>query len=302
MTLKSFVLSHPFLYELYFFLTRKKINRKFLDKKIYNLNKSDDFRVPKKDLIVSLTSYGERLPDLKYTLFSLVNQSIKPEKIIVWLGENEKIPSELSVFNRFGVEFSFCSDIRSYTKLIPSLVQYPNKHIVTADDDIYYKRNWLKKLWNIHLRYPNDKITHIAHKVCFNNENKILPYNHWKNNIHRLPPNNTVFPTGVGGILYPFPRQINPIFLDSTVFMKCCPNADDIWFYFMGLLSNQRTVIVPFPYNKLKYVDIYKEYGLNNKTTLQATNVQENMNDVQFRSVMEYFNLKDEDLFRLVNN
>lgn len=300
MNIKTFILSHKILYELYFFLSRKKINRRSLDKKIKKLDIWNDFKVPQKDLIVSLTSYGERLSDLKYTLLSLIRQSIKPEKIIVWLGDGEVIPDELHIFEKFGVEFLFCSDIKSYTKLIPALLKYPHKHIVTADDDIYYKTNWLKKIWDVHINYPHTKVTHIAHEVKFSTSKKILSYNQWNMNICKSTYHKKIFPTGVGGVLYPTPRKIESFFLDESVFMKYCPNADDIWFYFMGLLSGEETIIVPSPHNKLKYVDIYKEYGLNNKTTLQSANVQGNMNDVQFRRVMEYLNLTDEDLYNLI--
>ena len=72
MSIKTFVLSHKILYELYFFLAQKKINKRKLDKKIKKLEGWNDSKNPQKDLIISLTSYGERLPDLKYTLFSLI--------------------------------------------------------------------------------------------------------------------------------------------------------------------------------------------------------------------------------------
>lgn len=302
MKIKSFILSRSFLYELFFFLARKKINRKLLDKRIKKLNRWHDSRIPQKDLIVSLTSFGERLPDLKYTLFSLIRQSVRPEKIIVWFGEGECILDELHVFKKFGVEFCFCHDMKSYKKLIPSLLKYPEKHIVTADDDIYYKKDWLKKIWDVHVKWPHAKVAHIAHKVEFSPSKKILPYKQWKKNICRNSCYKQIFPSGCGGVLYPAPHKIENFFLDESVFMECCPNADDIWFYFMGLLSGEETMIVPYPYNRLQYVDIYKEYGLNNKTTLQASNVQGNMNDVQFRSVMEYLNLTDEDLFNLISS
>ena len=251
------------------------------------------------DLIVSLTSYGERLSDLKYTLFSLVLQSVRPEKIIVWLGEGETIPDSLRMFERYGVEFAFCKDTRSYTKLVPALCKYSDKYIVTADDDIFYEKDWLKKLWCTHLRYPADKITHIAHVVSFGSNGILLPYNKWRHNVRAATCGKMYFPTGVGGTLYP-PTPAPEYFLDENLYMKLAPNADDVWFYFMGILSGQNTRIVRHPCNRLKYVDIYKEYGLNGKSTLQSVNVEQNQNDMQIRAVMEHFNISDEYLREMI--
>ena len=300
--IKKIVFSNRFLYETFFFLTRKKINRRNLDKKIQKLVEKENIASERiNDLIVSLTSYGERLSDLKYTLFSLLQQKICPEKIIVWLSPGEHIPDELHNFERFGIEFKFYeTNIKSYTKLIPALKQFPDKYIVTADDDIFYKKNWLRKIWKCHLKNPNSKICHIAHEVGFNKEKKVLPYRKWKHSVIGKQKNRKIFfPTGVGGVLYP-PHLIPEIFLDEYLFMKLCPNADDVWFYFMGLLSNQETIIVPHPYNHLKYVDIYKECGLNGKSTLQSVNVEQNFNDIQIRNVMNHFDLSDEKLYNLI--
>lgn len=301
MSLKSFILNHKILYELYFLLSGKKINRKKLDKQIRNLNKSFTENNEIKDLIISLTTYGERLKEVQYTLLSLIRQSIKPEKIIVWLANDEIVPNELSVFKQFRVEFKYCKDIKSYKKLIPALNLYSEKCIVTADDDIFYKKNWLKKLWVCHLKNPDSKITHIAHRVSFTDSKELKPYTKWIHDLNSAPKGKNIFPTGAGGILYP-PHAISIDFLNEDLMMSLCPKADDVWFYFMGILSEQDTIIVPHPYNHLRYIDIYKEYGLNSKETLQSINVEQNYNDVQIRKVMAHFGLNNESLYQLLNN
>lgn len=302
MNLKKIILSHKILYEFYFFLCRKKINRIKIDRQIKKLREEKNKISQKVDgLVVSLTSFGERLNDLKYTLFSLIIQTVRPEKIIVWLANGEKLPNELDIFKIYGVEFNYCDDIKSYKKLIPALKNFSDKSIVTADDDIYYERDWLKKLWDCHLKNPSCKITHIAHRVSFDKKNKLQPYTKWMHNLNFAPIDKINFPTGCGGVLYP-PNVVPEDFLNENLMMKLCPNADDVWFYFMGILSGQDTVIVPHPYNHLRYVDIYKEYGLNEKLTLQSVNVGQNLNDVQIRNVMTYFGLDDGALYQLLNN
>lgn len=296
MSLKKFILSHKILYETYFFIRRKKINRKKLDKQLELLkNGKLAFSQNREtsNVIISLTSYGERLFDLKYTLFSLVLQSVKAEKIIVWIADDEKIPNELKIFEKYGVEFSFCEDIRSYKKLIPALCKYPNRNIVTADDDIFYNKNWLKKLVDEKKIYPNCIVAHIAHKVSFDSDGKLLPYNKWPHNVSSENSSRLLFATGVGGVLWnsaDFYRDI----CNEELFTTLAPKADDVWFYFMStVLNGTKVKVVKNPCNHLRYVDIYKEYGLNGKSTLASENVNQNLNDKQIYAIMDYYKISD---------
>ncbi|MCF0124661.1 MAG: glycosyltransferase family 2 protein [Clostridia bacterium] len=236
---------------------------------------------------------------MKYTLYSLISQTITPEKIIVWLYYGETVPLELESFQQFGVYFEYCDDIKSYKKLVPAILKYPGKYIVTADDDIFYKKNWLEELWKCHLKFPADKITHIAHRLKFDEKGNLLNYRDWGKAVS--DPSGNLFPTGVGGTLYP-PPPVFPDLCKSELFMNLCPKADDVWFFFMGFLAKQIVRLVPNPQNKLKYVDIYKEYGLNGKYSLQSENVGENLNDQQIRNVMNHYGIKDVDLILGVKN
>ncbi|MBR4267259.1 MAG: hypothetical protein IKQ46_14485 [Bacteroidales bacterium] len=298
--IKKIILSHKFLYEIFFFLTGKKLNKKKVDKQIKKFV-YDSSREIIKNLIVSLTTYGERVAELKYTLFSLVNQTIRPEKIIVWLSDadfsRDKLSNELLAFENYGVEFKFSKDLRSYTKLVPALEQYPDYYIVTADDDIYYKKNWLKKIWNTHLQYPNRIIAHICHKLRFDDNFKLLPYNAWYNTINNS--SDGLFVTGVGGVLY-HKSYLHEDVLKQNLFTILSPKADDVWFNFMIWLHGTDIVLINKPYNKLKCVDVYKEYGLNGNSSLQHENVEQNLNDVQISNIMKHYNISDEDLYKMI--
>jgi hypothetical protein len=302
--IKQFVLSHSFLRESYFILFQKKINRNKIDKKIAKLSgeeqTNDKDRVD--NLIVSLTTYGKRINDLKYTLYSLIVQTIQPEKIIVWLSKDEYnselslIPKELSVFWGYGVEFRFCEDLRSYKKLIPALLAYPEYNIVTADDDIFYKKKWLEKLWKLHLKKPNTIIAHVTWKISFTKTKNVKKYNTWKREIKKHIDSPFLMAMGCGGILYR--RELLYKDVDNAALcMRLSPLADDIWFYFMAILNKTKISIVRNPYIKLKYIDIYKEYGLNDMPTLAAENVDNEKNDTQLAAVMEYYNLEGSKLY-----
>jgi hypothetical protein len=282
-------------------LSGKKLYKTQIDKKIQKIRLSKKGKT--EGLVVSLTSYGERINDLKYTLHSLVNQSLQPEKIIVWLSKEkcslENLLKDLLQFQNYGVEFSFCEDIRSYTKLVPALEKYPDKIIAIADDDIYYHKNWLKKLWLYHLKNPDIIAAHLAHQVCFSPEKTLLPYTKWKHDVASNKIRYDFFPTGVGGVLYQ-KRLLHEDVCKKDLFLKLSPYADDVWFYFMIILAKTKVAIVSHPFRNLKYVDIYKEYGLNNKNTLQNINVQNNKNDEQIKSILDFYGITESDFAMLI--
>ena len=105
------------------------------------------------DIVVSLTSYGVRVNDtLPYTLYSLLCQTRVPNRIIVWLDNDnwndDTLPPILKKIKEFGVEFRFVEDIRSYKKLIPALKSFPDNVIITVDDDLYYNPQTLEWLYD----------------------------------------------------------------------------------------------------------------------------------------------------------
>jgi hypothetical protein len=292
--IKSIILKHKYLYEIYFFITRKNINRNKIDKKIIKLCK---FKNPPRveGLIVSLTTYGERLKDVRYTLYSIQEQSILPEKVVLWLSyddyrENQAYINKLQyLFSRANLEIIKTKDIFSYKKLIPALEKFPNYYILTADDDIYYRKNWLKKIWSEHQKNPKNVMCHIAHKISLN-EQGIMPYNQWKSRIKNKMSSFLVFGCTGGGILYHKSYLYKDV-LNENIFLKYAPTADDIWFYFMTIMNNRKYQVVKAPHNRLRCTDIYKEYGLNGKQTLVSQNVDQGKNDIQFAAIMNYYNL-----------
>ena len=77
------------------------------------------------ELIVSLTSYPRRFPILKFTIRSLLNQTVRPDRVILWLAEDDVTYLPSAVRRLAGLEVRTCPDLRSFKKLIPALEQFP---------------------------------------------------------------------------------------------------------------------------------------------------------------------------------
>ena len=243
-------------------------------------------------LIISLTTYPQRISDIDVVIFSLINQSIKADKIILWLAYEEfpnlekDIPNHILNLKKFGLEIEFCHNIYQYNKLIHALKKHPNDLIVTADDDIYYPYNWLEKLYKSYLENPNVIHCHRGHRIRFDDKNNILPYSQWLQEFK--PENNNTsflnFATGCGGILYRSKLLHNDIF-NEELFLKLCPKADDVWFWAMALLNNTKINIIES--NILPIADY--ELGYNYYSKLVDINVIKNFNDIQLDNCFKYY-------------
>ncbi|GHT94915.1 hypothetical protein FACS1894122_11990 [Alphaproteobacteria bacterium] len=85
-------------------------------------------------LIVSLTSYPERMYDMHFALYSLLNQTLKPDAIVLWLSKEEfpngekEVPDNVLKMREHGVAIKFYEkNIRQFLKFIPSLKEYPDE-------------------------------------------------------------------------------------------------------------------------------------------------------------------------------
>ncbi len=270
----------------------KTINKAEIDKEIETF-KSNGVTGDGKDLIVSLTSFPQRMYELHYTLYSLLTQTVKPGKIILWLAREEfpnledDIPQKVLKFKDNGLTIKWYKNIYSYKKLIPALKNYPNNVIVTADDDIFYENDWLEKLIESHKQNKNCIISHRAHKIKITKEGNIAPYKNWSKKIKDTTPSFLNFLTGAGGVLYPINCFYKDVF-DEELFMELAPKADDLWFWAMALLNNTKTCVAKNCTKQLTYINPERERGLTNEITLFWLN-KKGGNDLQLENIINHY-------------
>jgi hypothetical protein len=247
-----------------------------------------------RSLVLSLTSYGRRVLDtVPYTIISLLRQSFKPDELILWLDDTnwseENIPKSLKRLQKFGLTIEYCDDIRSYKKLIPTLINRPDSIVITTDDDVYYPSDMVERLHKEYQKNPNRVYCNIAHSVKVDSVRGLCGYKEWNGDVYGES-GPQVFPVGVGCILYD-PRLLYKDVTRKELFTQLSPLADDVWFYFMELLNGteccvlERRKMGPFYPIDTFYQALHKD------SNLVKQNVGEDMNDRQIRNVMEYYGI-----------
>ena len=189
------------------------------------------------ELIVSLTSYPARFGTLHLTIKSLLDQTVRPDRIILWIGTSAigEIPPEVREFEGGIFSIRACDDVGSFTKIVPALIACPDAFLITADDDNYYPDFWLERLVAAYDSHNPTIVYHRGHRPTFLADGKLAPYREWDREVidsRSLKPGTSVMPTGVGGVLYP-PGSLPVETTDLNLIRQLCSTCDDSWLYFM---------------------------------------------------------------------
>ena len=270
------------------------INRDEIASKVENFTEYGLNQEPRETpLIVSLTSYPKRMYDIHLTLYSLLNQTCKPDVLVLWLAREQfpngeaDVPRKVLALKEHGLSIKWCEDLRSFKKLIPSLREWPDACIVTADDDLYYREDWLQELWSAYLKSDkNTIIAHRCHHVPLDSQG-ILPYKKWPKCISWREASFLNFQTNGGGVLYA-PGILPPEASNVEQIRALAPSADDLWFWAMSVLAGKKVSIVDNPH-EIIFVNPVREAGLNNDGTLYKTNSGGGGNDVQLANILNAY-------------
>lgn len=241
-------------------------------------------------IIITMTSFPARMEYWKYVLYSLINQTLMADKIILWLAKEEfrnsenDMPDFMDDLKEYGVQVEWCDNIKSYKKLIYALKMYPDDLLVTVDDDVFYPENMVEELYSEHLRFPECIIANRVHKIKWEKSKRMpLPYSSWEMESNFDEPSYNLMATGVGGVLYPNAQVLNSDVYRQELFTRIAPYADDIWFWAMAV-SNKTKIKKSKSHEKLTYIDPLNERnGIN---TLGELNVRGGGNDRQIKKVI----------------
>jgi len=246
------------------------------------------------EIIVSLTTFSNRVYEVYLAIESIMQQTMKPNRIILWLEEDLKdfkLPVFLLNQIKRGLEIKYCKNIKSYKKLIPSLIAFPQAAIITIDDDALYFFDLIENIINEHIKHPDYILCGRMYLMKLKNK-KPDKYSKWIEGYNSTEVSPLNFPTGIGGILYP-PNCFTKEVLNEDVFTDICKFADDIWFKAMSLLNN---VPVKKVFTHSKNSKDYYSNVLDNR--LVDINIGQGMNDIQLKAVFDKYNLYDKLLIK----
>lgn len=246
------------------------------------------------EIVVSLTSYGKRIHEVYLAIESIMQGTIKPNKIILWLSEeefkNKELPTILKKQQERGLEIKYCKDIKSYKKIINTLKEYPNASIITIDDDLIYNFELVENLVQSHKSKPNCIWANRIHEITYNENGSLKSYLQWKWNSRTGAKNSKHnFFTSGGGTLFP-PHSLNDEVLNEDVFMELCPTADDVWLNAMARL--QKTEICKSFTHDSKGDDFLVNENLQADGLSTINNApQNNQNDLQIKAVFNRYGI-----------
>lgn len=249
-------------------------------------------RDSEKNIIVSLTSFPKRIDTVWITITTLLNQSVKPNRIILWLSEEEfpmgdkSLPEKLKRLRERGLEIRFCENLKPHKKYYYSMLENPDSIIITFDDDILYPENVIEVLEQYHDKFSESIICNRGHIMIFDNDS-IAPYNKWLINPKISEgPRLDVCPTGIGGVLYP-PKSLHRDIFNKNDIIELCLNADDLWLKAMSA-RNETTIV-----KTNDFTEDFAQIPNTDKVGLTKTNVDKNQNDIQLQKILSKYNFTE---------
>lgn len=227
-------------------------------------------------VIVSLTTYPARINSVYKTISTLLQQTVKPDRLILWLAEpqfpDKDLPQNLTRLQEFGLEIKWVEkDIRSFKKLIPALKEFPEDIVITVDDDNYYDERLVEFLYNSYLENPEYIHARQAFVVRHDkNGDLVMKARNYVYNSTYLP-SFLNEPVGCGGVLYP-PHVLDENVLNEEQFMQKVPTNDDLWFWAHALIKGTKIKVIKNNYKLKNYiVENSQEDALWQKNMINST-------------------------------
>lgn len=250
------------------------------------------------DVIVSLTSFPARIDKVWITIETLLNQTHKPQKILLWLAE-EQFPDKEKVTEMFkgqckrGLDICYCDDLRSHKKYYYTMLDNPNNIVITADDDMLYPEDFIEQLYNTHLKYPDCICCNWAHRIGLKTDGSFLKYSEWEHiSNEEITPDLLIMAVGCEGVLYP-PHSLSTQLFDKEKIFSLCLSADDIWLKMNSIVSTTKTVRT----NKRSV--LWFSVLSTQKIALHKVNCGENKNDEVLVNMQSIFREEILSLYRI---
>ena len=242
------------------------------------------------DVIVSLTSFPGRIDKVYKALNSVFTQSFTPDKVILWLAEEQfpereaQLPESIMEYTNLGLEIRWCpEDLKPHKKYYYVMQEFPQALIITVDDDLIYDGQMIEVLVTSYLHFPGAVSATRTHLMQLDEQGRIAPYSSWLKEFSGIlgQPSMQLFSTSGAGTLYP-PDSMDKELFNIENIRRLSPNADDLWFKVMQLKKGTPVVLAKRN-EKLVYVPE------SQKIALYHVNERLNENDVQLNNILNVY-------------
>lgn len=218
-------------------------------------------------IVVSLSSDEDNFDNLEYTLYSIFNQKVSPDKVVLWLSneyELSELPYSITKYVKSGLDIRFVEDKGTYTKAIYALREFKDSIVVVADDNIYYPKTWLLKLYHSYISHPEDIHVHNMAKVVFD-KNEFESFRKWKKFAGGDKSDFISFPISSGGVLYPPNCFVNDINRED-IYKNKVNTIWEVWSWVISVVSGRKVRQVKNHIGRFAVTGIaegFKKYNIN---------------------------------------
>lgn len=218
-------------------------------------------------LIVSLTSYPDRISTLKNVLDSILTNTHLPDLIVLNLyikefpNKENDLPENLkNILCKKIFEINWCNqNIKSFKKLLPTLEHYGfDNDIITIDDDVIYPVNFISSF--IKSKSKNSILCYRAREMRLHRV-KFIPYNETKKIFYNssIKPDFSYLFTGVGGVFYPA-NSLNHNVLNYQLISDFFSHQDDIWFWINIITNGNKVKVIGLDNKAMTLSDFNKNF------------------------------------------
>ncbi|MDE5678735.1 hypothetical protein [Phocaeicola sp.] len=249
----------------------------------------------KRNIIISLTSFPNRIPKLWLVIETLLSQSVKPDKVILYLSkvqfpeEEKNLPNSLLNMKKRGLDIEFVEgDIRSHKKYYYVMQTYPTDLVITVDDDIFYPTTMVQTLLYYHDLYPEAIICRYAKSIVWDEHSIIKSSSNWPRIYKTRLEGQDIFLGTGGGTLFPIPSvSLYQDTLNITLALNLCPLEDDLWLNTMIRLQKTKIVVVK------NYRGILPVLNAKDVMLYSTNGGESNLTDNQLNKTILYYEQND---------
>jgi hypothetical protein len=198
-------------------------------------------------LTISLAVSEPFSPLLDHAIRSLLHQTIRPDRVILWVEPRDlqRLPGSTLALQHDGLSIMLCeAGLGPHKKIIPAVEQYPNSYIVVADDRMMYPPYWLEGLVRGVRPGLKEVLFYRGRRLNEGPDDAGASGSRSADGIGTGE--DDLMPIGRWGVLYP-PAAFDPRTTDRQLLLGLAPEAEDLWLYCMARAAGtaMRPVLPP---------------------------------------------------------